>query len=184
MPKHSGGLLLPAQPSRSGGSSGPINLFPLRAAGGFTLTRTLDAPRDLVFQAPDHLHWFFNPQMTAPGERAEVDLRVGGAWRQRMIVNEDTDFVTGGIYREIVPVEKLVFEWGAVGGWPEMDPARPDAGLVATVELAEAGEKTEMVFRLDFPHGASDEEMRELLASGMRDGWSHTIDRLVAAFAS
>ena len=28
---------------------------------GFTLTRTLDAPRDLVFQAwtdPDHLHWF------------------------------------------------------------------------------------------------------------------------------
>lgn len=81
MPKHSGGLLLPAQPSRSGGSSGPINLFPLRAAGGFTLTRTLDAPRDLVFQAPDHLHWFFNPQMTPPGERAEVDLRVGGAWR-------------------------------------------------------------------------------------------------------
>ena len=40
---------------------------------GFTLTRTLDAPRDLVFQAwtdPDHLHWFFNPNMTPPGERA------------------------------------------------------------------------------------------------------------------
>ena len=42
----------------------------------------------------------------------------------------------------------------------------------------------EFHFRLDFPHGASDEEIRELLASGMRDGWSHTIDRLVAAFAS
>jgi len=82
-----------------------------------------------------------------------------------------------------VPVEKLVFVWGAVGGWPEIDPARPDAGLVATVELAEAGEKTEMVFRLDFPDGASDEEVRKLLAGGIREGWGDTIDRLVAAFA-
>jgi hypothetical protein len=37
---------------------------------------------------------------------------------------------------------------------PEIDPARPDAGLGATVELAEVGEKTEMVFRLECPDSA------------------------------
>jgi uncharacterized protein YndB with AHSA1/START domain len=157
-----------------------------KTRSGFTLTRTLDAPPDLVFQAwtdPDHMQWFFNPERTPPGERAEVDLRVGGAWRLRMIVDEDTDYITGGIYREIVSVEKLVFEWGAVGGWPEIDPVRGAAGLVVTVELAPRGDKTEMVLRLDFPDGLSDAEVRKLLDMGMRDGWGDTIDRLVAAFA-
>jgi uncharacterized protein YndB with AHSA1/START domain len=153
---------------------------------GFTLTRTLDAPRHLVFQAwtdPDHLQWFFNPEMTPPGERAEVDLRVGGAWRQRMVINEHVDYVTGGIYREIVPVERLVFEWGAVGGWPEIDADRRGDELVVTVELAEVGQKTEMVLRLDFPAGLTDAEVRKLLETGMDRGWGDTIDRLVAAFA-
>jgi uncharacterized protein YndB with AHSA1/START domain len=157
-----------------------------RTERGFTLTRTLDAPRDLVFQAwtdPDHLHWFFNPEMTPPGERAEVDLRVGGAWRLRMVVSEDNDYITGGIYQEIVPGERLVFEWGAIGGWPEIDPARTSPGLVVTVTFAEAGEKTEMAVRLDFPEDASDEEVRKLLETGMRRGWGDTIDRLVTALA-
>src|SRR5207245_8023740 len=51
---------------------------------------------------------------------------------------------------------KLVFERGAVGGRPEIDPARPDAGLVASVELAEVGQKTEMVFCIDFPDRSYD----------------------------
>jgi uncharacterized protein YndB with AHSA1/START domain len=159
---------------------------PTETQRGFTLTRTLDAPRDLVFQAwtdPDHMQWFFNPNLTPPGERAEVDLRVGGAWRLRMVVREDHEYITGGIYVDIVPNEKLVFEWGAIGGWPEIDPARVGRGLVVTIELAEAGEKTEMAVRLDFPEGASDEEVRKLLETGMRQGWGDTIDRLVAAFA-
>jgi uncharacterized protein YndB with AHSA1/START domain len=159
---------------------------PTKTQRGFTLTRTLDAPRDLVFQAwtdPDQMQWFFNPKMTPPGERAEVDLRVGGAWRLRMVVSEDHEYITGGIYLEIVPVERLVFEWGAVGGWPEIDPARAGAGLVVTIDFAESGEMTEMVLRLDFPEGASDDEVRKLLETGMRHGWGDTIDRLVAKFA-
>lgn len=159
---------------------------PTETQRGFTLTRTLHAPRDLVFQAwtdPDHMQWFFNPNLTPPGERAEVDLRVGGAWRLRMVVSEDHDYITGGIYVDIVPNEKLAFEWGAIGGWPEIDPARASRGLVVTIELAEAGDKTEMAVRLDFPEGASDEEVRKLLETGMRQGWGDTIDRLVAAFA-
>src|SRR5262245_12807409 len=73
---------------------------------GFTLTWILDAPRVLVFQAwtdPRHLQWFFNDGVAIPPDPTVVDLRVGGVWRQKMVVNHDTAYFTGGIYREIVP---------------------------------------------------------------------------------
>ena len=82
----------------------------------FTLSWTLDAPRAQVFQAwtdPDHLGWYYNDHQPIPNEPIEVDLRVGESWRQRMVIDESTNFVTGGIYREIVEDEKIVFTWGA-----------------------------------------------------------------------
>jgi uncharacterized protein YndB with AHSA1/START domain len=152
---------------------------------GFTLSRILDAPRELVFRAwtdPRHLHWFFSP-VAAVTDPIEVDLRVGGAWRQRMIVDDDTQYVTGGVYREIVPPERLVFTWGAVDGWPRIDPDRPEDGPVVTVTLTPIGERTEMVFHLGLPDHLPDDRVREWFAQGVRAGWSDTIDRLVARFA-
>jgi len=152
----------------------------------FTLTRILNAPRDLVFQAwtdPAHLGWFFS-ETTPPGEPVEVDLRVGGAWRQRMIESADKEYVTGGVYREIVPVERLVFEFGAVGGWPEIRPGRVDEVPVVTVQLNELGERTEMLLRVDLPARLSDAEVKAWLDLGIRDGWGMTIDRLVQRFAA
>ena len=154
-------------------------------ARGFTITRVLDAPRDLVFQAwtdPRHLHWFFNEQ-TPAGEPIEVDLRVGGAWRQRMLIDERTDYVTGGVYREIVPGERLVFTWGAVGGWPDLEGSQADDAPVATVQLNDVGGRTEMVFTVVLPEHLDAERVREWLATGMREGWSGTLDRLVVHVA-
>lgn len=152
----------------------------------FTLSRVLDAPRAVVFRAwtePDSLRWFFTED-TPPDEPVKVDLRVGGAWRQRMIVDAQTDYVTGGIYREIVPLERLVFTWGAAGGWPELDGAAKDDAPVATVKLADRGSGTELVFTVRLPAHLSDEEVSEWLATGMQHGWSDTIDRLVASLAA
>lgn len=153
---------------------------------GFTLRRILNAPRDLVFQAwtdPAHLQWFFNPSMPLPSEPIDVDLRVGGAWRVKMVMNEKLQYFTGGIYREIVPGEKLVFTWGAVDGWPQVDSDHPDDCPVVTLTLNELGEKTEMIFQVALSEQMSDERVREWLATGMREGWSDTIDRLVTTFA-
>jgi uncharacterized protein YndB with AHSA1/START domain len=152
----------------------------------FTITRTLDAPRERVFRAwtePEHLRWFFS-DFTPADEPVEVDLRVGGTWRQRMIIADDTEYVTGGVYREIVPVERLVFTWGAVDGWPEIDPSRLDDAPVATVLLDDVDGKTEMTFRLALPLGLSEESVREWFATGIREGWTQTIDRLVVAVAT
>ena len=61
-----------------------------------------------------------------PSEPIELDLSVGGAWRQFMLIDEDTAYFTGGVYLEIVPDEKLVFAWGATDGWPKLDPDNLD----------------------------------------------------------
>ena len=149
---------------------------------GISLTRMLNAPPDMVWQAwtdPDYLVWFFNPGMT-PTQPTSVDLRVGGAWRQHMVVNNETQYMTGGIYREIVPHERLVFDWGAADGWPELD---PDLALRATVELTPVGEQTRMDFRLQLPDQMSDEAAKAWLDMGIDQGWGMTIDRLVTQLA-
>ena len=66
----------------------------------FRLTWMIAAPPSNVFRAwtdPAHLQWFFNDAMPIPDEPIEVDLRVGGAWRQMMVINASTGYYTGGI---------------------------------------------------------------------------------------
>lgn len=150
---------------------------------GFTLSRLLDAPVETVFQAwtePAQLGWFFNPG-TTPRLPTTVELRVGGAWRQHMVIDAATDYVTGGIFREIVPNKKLVFAWGASGGWPDTDlPGGPQV----TVELTPVGAQTRMVVTLALPDDLSDDQVQDWMDKGIEPGMSMTMDRLVAFFAS
>jgi uncharacterized protein YndB with AHSA1/START domain len=148
---------------------------------GFTLTRVLDAPPEVVFQAwtdPAHLDWFFNPD-TAPDAGTQVDLRVGGAWRQRMVIDEKTQYMTGGVYREIVANRKLVFTWGASGGWPNLDEG---VGPLVTVELIPAGSRTRMDFTVQLPDQLSDAEAKEWMSKGIDKGWAETVARLVQRY--
>jgi len=152
----------------------------------FTLTWTLDSPPAEVFRAwtdPDHLDWFYNDRNAVPDDPIELDLRVGGVWRQRMVINESTNYVTGGVYREIVPDEKLVFSWGATGGWPELDPERLDESPLVTVLLSQEDGRTAMTVHVELPTSLSEDEVQEWLALGIRDGWRDTVDRLAAALA-
>ena len=152
-----------------------------------TLKWTLDAPRDDVFRAwtdPDHLQWFYNPAQPTPDDPIELDLRVGGVWRQRMVISEQTDYVTGGVYREIVRDEKLVFNWGAAGGWPELDPERLEDSPLVTVRLTEVGGQTELSLRVDLPEGLAPDQVQEWWSAGIRDGWRETVDRLAATLAA
>lgn len=152
-------------------------------ATGFTLTRTLSASPEQVFRAwtePEHLTWFFNDETTTDVP-IELDLRVGGAWRQMMVENADKSYVTGGIYREIVPYERLVFTWGAEGGWPALDPEHLDDGPLATVTLTPVGAGTEMAFHLELPAGISEQEARDWFALGILEGMTQTLNRFVPA---
>jgi uncharacterized protein YndB with AHSA1/START domain len=152
----------------------------------FALTWTLDAPRGQVFRAwtdPAHLEWFYNDRQPIPSEPIELDLRVGGVWRQGMVIDESTAYVTGGIYREIVPDEKLVFAWGATGGWPELDPEHLEESPQVTVTFSQLDGRTEMTVHVELPASLSETQAQEWLAMGIRDGWRDTVDRLAAWLA-
>lgn len=148
-----------------------------------TLTRILDAPPRLVYAAwtqAEHLDWFRNPENPTDSP-IEVDLRVDGVWRIEMVVNDDLRYFTGGIYRELVPDERIVFTFGAVGGWPELAGTAADDAPVVTVTLRELAGSTEMTLHMEFPAHLTDEEVTGWLDLGMEDGWRQTIDRLEPA---
>ncbi len=150
-----------------------------------TLTWTLDAPPADVFRAwtePAELGWFYNDSEPAPDEPIEVDLRVGGVWRQRMVESPERSYVTGGVYREIVPCVRLAFSWGAVGGWPALDPQKPEDSPLVTLTFAEAdGGRTELTLVMELPAGIADAEAERWWSIGVRDGWLATVGRLVGS---
>ena len=146
----------------------------------YTIDRTFAAPPSTVYRAwtdPAHLGWFFSgePGVTEP---TTVDLRVGGQWRQHMVLPGGEAYVTGGVYRELEPHQRIVFTWGAVGGWPDLDLDRLDDFPLATIDLRPDGDSTHMTFTFSLPAQWTDEEVTAAFDTGMRDGWRITIDRL------
>jgi hypothetical protein len=77
-----------------------------------------------------------------------------------------------------------VFSWGAVDGWPELDPERPDDSPLVTVTLAPAGDGTEPRLRVELPEGPSRDCLRDRWPLAIHGGWSDTVDRFVSALAS
>ena len=147
----------------------------------FAVVRWFDAPPSAVFRAwtdPAEMEWYLNPAQPRPEQPIEVDLRVGGAWRVPMVIDAETDYMTGGIYLEIVPDAKLVFAWGAVDGWPKLDPDDLEAGPIATLDLAERDGGTEATLTVRLPSSLSAPEVRHWLSLGIRPGWTQTFERL------
>jgi uncharacterized protein YndB with AHSA1/START domain len=145
------------------------------ASREFTLVYRLDASPEDVFRAwtdPEQLGWFYNDGQPVPDDPIEVDLRVGGAWRQTMVIDEQTSYITGGVYRELVPGERLVYSWGAEGGWPELDPDNLDLTPLVTVVLRRAGEGTEMTVHVELPAAfaaVTPASWFEYIETGMRE---------------
>jgi uncharacterized protein YndB with AHSA1/START domain len=101
-----------------------------------------------------------------------------------MVINDATEYFTGGIYREIEPVEKLSFTWGATDGWPKIDPNNLDDAPLVTLLFNDIAGNTEMIFTLRLPDQMTDEQVRDWLDTPhMRQGWSETIDRIVGQLA-
>lgn len=96
-----------------------------------------------------------------------------------MVEHEAKAYTTGGVYREITPPERLVFTWGAVGGWPDYDPAKPDEAPIVTVTLKDLGGATEMTFHVGFADHVAEDVIKRWYALGFKDGWTVTVDRIV-----
>lgn len=151
----------------------------------FTLTRVLHASPADVYRAwteAAHLTWYFNPSRPVPDEPITADARPGGTFRVMMDEEDGKRYWSGGRYLELVPGERIVFEWGASGGWPDLDEIPAERRIHCTIALAPVGDgsMTEHVFTCAFPASMTEEEIASWVAVGMREGWAITIDRLTA----
>lgn len=105
------------------------------------LERTIRAKRTRVFEAwttPELLQQWSAPEhMTIPD--GHIDLRVGGRWRVVMQERDGTQHIAAGVYREIVPPERLVYThvWLKEGETLESASARE---TLLTLELFEEGD--------------------------------------------
>jgi uncharacterized protein YndB with AHSA1/START domain len=133
------------------------------------LTRILDAPRALVFQAwtdPARLAQWMGPRGYTATD-LEHDLRPGGAWRTCLRPDDGGDNLwQSGVYREIVEPERLVFTFA----WDGPD-GRPGHETLVTVTLADEAGKTKMTF-----HQAIFESVER--RDSHQGGWSSAFDRL------
>lgn len=127
------------------------------------LKRILDGPREQVFEAwtrPEHVRCWWDPS-GKPLKSCEIDLRPGGAFRFVADgVNNAPPF--SGVYREIVPPERLVFE---------------ALGALGSVILAEAGDRTELTVTI---RCSSEAHLAQFLAIGIDAGTAQTLDNLAA----
>ena len=83
------------------------------AKPSLTLKRRLNAAPEAVYAAwtdPKKLvHWFGPDQ--GPVTKAETDVRVGGRFHVVFHTEDGEEHDVSGIYREVIPNEKLQFTW-------------------------------------------------------------------------
>lgn len=102
-----------------------------------TITRIFTASSQMVFDAwtnAESVRQWMCPEAGSVA-LAELDVRVGGTFRIEMLV-DGVRTVHTGIYREITPLEKLVFTWKSQ--------ATQQVATLVTVELRALGDQTEL----------------------------------------
>ena len=145
------------------------NGVPLTSGRELEIVRVFDAPRDLVWRVwtePQHLaHWWGPKGSTLPDWKA--DLRPGGSYRFTMRGADGAEHRNQGLYREVVPPERLVME----GRWID-EAGRAISPVMRTVlTLEEQNGKTKLTLR-----GTGFESVSA--RDSHRGGWSGSFDRL------
>ena len=137
-----------------------------------TLTRTFDAPQQLVWDAytvPEQLAQWWGPQgMHTPAEKITVELREGGAFNLTMVDGEGNEYPSEMTVRALRPIDELVFGWGGQRGL---------GGGEITVTLSDDGGKTRLVQHFV---GEITEEMFPM----MEQGTNEQLDKLLTLLSS
>jgi len=132
-----------------------------------TLKRRLNAPPAKVYAAwtdPQKIaRWFGPSSVKAGSEQADIDARIGGRYRVGFDTEDGEHHEVGGVYREVVPDERLVFSWA----WH----STPERESLVTVSLKPDGDGTLLTLHHEqlFDQAARDGHAR---------GWIGTLDKL------
>ena len=150
-----------ATKSTAAGDAGLVNRPSL------TLKRRLNASPEKVYAAwtdPEKITRWFAPSSVKPGSvQADIDARVGGRYRISFSKDDGEYFEVDGVYREVVPNERIVFSWA----WH----STPERESQVTVSLQPDGGGTLLTLHHErfFDEAARD---------GHERGWSDMLDKL------
>ena len=148
-----------------------------------TIVRVFDAPRELVWKTwtdPERVkRWWGAKGFTAPVYKA--DLRVGGRYLYCMRSPDGQDVWGTGVYREIVPPERIVATDSFADEKGNIVPATHygmgadmPLELLVTVTFEEHGGKTKLTLR---HAGFAPGEDRD----SAQTGWNQSFDKLAEA---
>ena len=136
-----------------------------------TINRTFAAPIERVYAAwtdPEIIKKWLAPGTTEV-VRAETELKVGGKFLCQMREQDGKMHLTRGVYREVVPNQKVVFTWQWEGTEEET--------LVTVLLKAKSPEETELTL---IHERFADSETRD----HHNEGWSKCIIKLEALYAA
>jgi uncharacterized protein YndB with AHSA1/START domain len=108
------------------------------------------------------IHWFGRADAKPHSFQAEIDARTGGRYRISFST-DDEYYEVGGVYREVVPNERLVFSWA----WH----STPERQSQVTVSLQPDGDGTLLTLQHEqlFDAAARD---------GHERGWIGSLEKL------
>jgi uncharacterized protein YndB with AHSA1/START domain len=132
------------------------------------MTRVFDAPRQLVFDAftkPELVRqWLLGPDGWSMPV-CEIDLRVGGKYRYVWRHAKGHEMGMGGVYREIVPPERIV-------STEVFDEAWYPGEAVGTLVLVEQGGKTTVTQTVQYQSAEAREAvLKSPMESGVEAGY-------------
>jgi len=137
------------------------------------MSRKIRTTREKAFEAwtnPAQLKKWFAVAEGFTTPIAEVDLKVGGRYRLGMKAPGDNPLlIVGGVYREILRPERLVFTWQ----WESADPNEPET--LVTVEFHEHEGITDIQLRHELFENAAQRDKHG-------EGWTGCFDQLERLF--
>jgi uncharacterized protein YndB with AHSA1/START domain len=141
------------------------------------ITREFDAPRHLVYRAytdPDLVsRWWSGLRGTVTS--VESDLRVGGRWRYVMEANEGFEVAFHGVFREIVPNERIVSTEVFEGAPGTEAPDADEGAAITTTTFTEVDGRTRLTQLVE----CGTKEIRDaVIGSGMEGGMQEAMDAL------
>jgi uncharacterized protein YndB with AHSA1/START domain len=136
-----------------------------------TLVRRIAARPSIVFEAlatPEGIAGWWGPD-DGPVLIAEAEVRVGGRFKVRFRMLDDTEHESSGEYLEVAPPRRLAMSWRWQGG--EEDPGESRLEF----DLKPIPEGTELTLTHSRLHDETTRQSHE-------EGWSGSLDKLERRF--
>jgi uncharacterized protein YndB with AHSA1/START domain len=142
----------------------------------FILTRTFDAPRELVFEAYsdcEHLRHWWGPR-SWPMAECTMDFRVGGVWHYCLRGPNPGDESWGyAVFDEIVRPERIAYTDSFADAEGNVNESMPRTQ--SNIAFEDVDGRTLLTIRATYPRP---EDLRTVIEMGMEAGITETLDRL------